>query len=91
MENNRVFWMAFCNDGVPLFDIERASRAEAIKDLKEAFRADCGESEEAAAYNDYYIEKYTETDDEVICHGPVLFKMSMGPRGGVRCEETRAI
>lgn len=87
----RVYWMAFCNDGVPLFDIERATRAEAIKDLKEAFRFDCGESETAAAYNDYYIEKFTETDDECICQCTEYFKMTIGPRGGVRVERTTAV
>lgn len=86
----RVYWMAFCNDGVPLFDVERATRAEAIKDLKEAFRFDCDEFE-TTAYNDYYIEKFTETDDECICHGSEYFKMTRGPRGGIRAERMRAV
>lgn len=87
----RTYWMAFCNDGVSLFESERATRAEALKDLKDAYRADCRESEEAAAYNDYYIEKFTETDEDVIAHGPEFYNLTMGPRGGVRCERIMAI
>lgn len=88
---NRTYWMALCNDGVELSGIERSTRAEAINDLKEAYRFDHDESPEGVAYNDYYIEKFTETDDECICHGPEHFKMTVGKRGGVRCEKTRAI
>lgn len=87
----RTYWMAFCNDGVPLFDIERETRAEAIEDLKRAYRFDYGEAGEAANYNDYYIEKYTETGDTVYVQDMQFFKMTMGKRGGVKAEHTRAI
>ena len=86
-----TYWMAFCNDGVPLFDIERDTRAEAINDLKRAYRFDFDEAGEAADYNDYYIEKFTENDGDCICYGPEYFKMTMGKRGGVKAERTRAI
>lgn len=86
----RTFWMAFCNDGVELSGIERDTRADAIKDCKEAFRfdfAECGHDPEF----DYYIEKYHETDDELIVCNMEFFKMSMGKRGGVTAQKTRAI
>lgn len=86
----RTFWMAFCNDGVELTGIERDTRAEAIKDCKEAFRfdfAECGGDPEF----DYYIEKYCETDDETRVLDMEFFAMSMGKRGGVTAKKTRAI
>lgn len=86
---SRTYWLAFCNDGVPLFDIERETRAEAINDLKEAYRFDYGEAGEGANYNDYYIEKYTETDDSVYVCDAQYFKMTMGKRGGVKAERIR--
>lgn len=87
----KTYWIAFCNDGVPLFDIERDTRAEAINDLKQAYRFDYGEAGEAANYNDYYIEKYVETDDTLYVRDMQYFKLSMGKRGGVKCEQTKAI
>lgn len=87
----RTYWMAFCNDGVELFGIERSTRAEAINDLKEAFRFDYAESPEGVAYNDYYIEEYHESPSLIVIGKREYFKMTMGKRGGVRCEKTRAI
>lgn len=87
----KTYWIAFCNDGVPLFEVERTTRSEAIKDLKEAYRLDSDESPDGAAYNDYYIEKFTETESELYRHGPEYFKMSRGPRGGVRAERMTVI
>lgn len=87
----RTYWVAYCNDGVPLFDVERFTRAEAIKDLKNAYRFDYEESEVAADYNDYYIEKFTENDYECICHGEEHFKMTIGPRGGVNAKKIKQI
>lgn len=86
----RVFWMAFCNDGVELFGIERNTRAEAINDCKEAFRFDFAECGHDPGF-DYYIEKYTETEDALYVHDMQYFKMTMGKRGGVKAEITKAI
>lgn len=87
----RHFWMAFINDGVEATGIERSTRAAAIKDLKEAFRFDCAESESGDPGFDYYIEEYWETDDETIVGPSEYYKMALGARGGVKCERTMAI
>lgn len=87
----KTYWMAFCNDGISLYDIERSTRAEAVKDLKEAYRFDSDENPDGVAYNDYYIEKYVETESEVYCHGPEYYRMTRGPRGGVKAARIKAI
>ena len=87
---SRVYWMAFCNDGVELTGCERSTRTEAINDLKYAYRSDfedLGHDPDV----DYYIEKYIETDDTLYICDTQFFKMTMGPRGGVKAERTRAI
>lgn len=86
----RTYWMAFCNDGVELSGIERSNRAEAIQDCKEAFKFDCEECGHDPGF-DYYIEKYTETDDTIYVHDMQYFKMTIGKRGGVKAERTMAI
>lgn len=87
----RHFWMAFVNDGVEATGIEQPTRAAAIKDLKEAFRADCAESECGDPGFDYYIEEYWDSDTETIVGPSEYYKMTLGPRGGVKCRRTRAI
>jgi hypothetical protein len=82
--------MAFCNDGVEMTGIERETRAEAINDLKEGFRFDFCELGHDPGF-DYYIEKYTEIDDTLYVRDMQYFKLSMGKRGGVKCERTKAI
>lgn len=84
------YWMAFCNDGLELTGIERSTRAEAINDCKEAFKFDYGELGHDPGF-DYYIEEYHETDDTTYVENVQFFKMTMGKRGGVHCERTRAI
>lgn len=74
----RKFWIAFCNDGVTLTGIERATKAEAIKDCKEAFKNDPS--------GDYYIEQYEELEGLSIVTDMHLLKMTMGKNGSVHCE-----
>ena len=85
------FWMTFCNDRVELFGTECQTRAEAINELKEAFRFDYSESPSAAEYNDYYIEEYFESPSIITIGKTEFFKMTIGPRGGVRAQKTKAI
>ena len=84
------YWMTFCNDGVELFGTECATRAEAIKELKEAYRFDVEEMGHDPGF-DYYIEEFSETDDEIRILDTQFFRLRMGKRGGVYCERTRAI
>ena len=86
----RHYWMAFCNDGLELTGIERSTKAEAIKDCKEAFRFDCEELGHDPGF-DYYIEECWDSDDETIVGPSEYYKLTMGPRGGVKCQRTRAI
>lgn len=85
------YWMAFQNDGIELFGVERYTRQEAIKDIKEAYKADYWEFGGEDPGFDYYIEEYWETESEIMCGGPEFYKPTMGKRGGVKCDRTRAI
>lgn len=80
----RTYWIAFCNDDVPLFDVERDTRSEAINDLKEAFSFDHRVAGDAAYDNDYYIQKFCETDDTLYVMDKQYFKMTIGKRSGVK-------
>ena len=84
------YWMTYCNDGVELFNTECPTRAAAIDELKTAFRFDSEESPVAAAYNDYYIEQYIETESEIITVNTEHFKLTIGKRGGIRCVKVSA-
>ena len=81
------YYMTFCNDGVELFGTECKTRKEAIAELKEAYRFDCGECEyDPCDFNEYYIEERWETDDELIVGESEYYKLTMGKRGGVTCK-----
>lgn len=84
------YWKAFCNDGVELTGEERDTRSEAINDIKEAYRFDFAEIGHDPGF-DYYIEEYIETDDTIYLCDMQFFKLSMGKRGGVKCERIREI
>lgn len=84
------YWMAFCNDGVELFGEKRATREEAIEDCKKAFRFDFEECGHDPGL-DYYIEEYMETENETFVRPAQYFKMTMGPRGGVRCKRIKNV
>lgn len=79
------YYMTFCNDDVELFGTECRSRADAIKELKEAFRADCAELEGENPF-DYYIKEYWETETTCYCSDQVNYSLTLGKRGGVTCK-----
>lgn len=81
----RKYWMAFCNDGDAITGIERATKAEAINDCKEAFRFDYGQCGHDPG-NDYYIEQFEELEGFSTTVDMHLLKMTMGKNGGVHCE-----
>lgn len=74
----RKYWMAFRNDGEELTGIERATKAEAMNDCKEAFKNDPN--------GDYYIEQYEELEGLPVVIDMHLLKMTIGKNGGVHCE-----
>lgn len=74
----RKYWMAFCNDGDAITGIERATKAEAINDCKEAFLGNPG--------GNYYIERYTEMEGLSVIEDLQILKMTIGKNGSVRCE-----
>lgn len=77
--------MAFRNDGEAITGIERATKAQAMNDCKEAFRSDyeqCGHD----PGNDYYIEQYEDLEGIAAIIDLHLLKMTIGKNGGVRCE-----
>jgi len=84
----RHYWMAYCNDGVELSGIERETRSDAINDCKQAFRFDFAECGENPGF-EYYIEECHEMEDEILIVREEYFKMTMGPRGGVKCQKIR--
>lgn len=73
----RKYWMAFRNDGDAITGIERATKAQAMNDCKEAFKSDPG--------GDYYIEQYEELEGLPVVMDVQLLKMTIGKNGGVRC------
>lgn len=85
------YWMTFVNDGVELFGTECQTRKEAIDELKKGFKFDYEMSPTVAEYNDYYIEQYVETEEEVITVNREYFKMTVGKRGAVKAVKTMAI
>lgn len=88
---SKHYWMTFCNDRVELFGTECQTRTEAINELKKAFLFDHGESPSAATHNDYFIEEYFESPNLIVVGKTEYFKMTIGPRGGVRAQKTREI
>ena len=70
--------MAFCNDGDAITGIERATKAEAINDCKEAFLGNPSGS--------YYIERYTEMEGLSVIEDLQILEMSMSKQGKVQCK-----
>lgn len=81
------YYKTCCNDGVELFGTECRTRADAIEELKKAYRFDFAECEcDPGEWNEYYIEECWETDSELRVSEPQYYKMAMGKRGGVTCK-----
>ena len=74
----RKYWLAFRNDGDAITGIERATKAQAINDCKEAFKNDPS--------GDYYIEQYEELEGIAAVMDMHLLKLTVDKNGSIRCE-----
>lgn len=78
------YFMTFQNDGMEIYGTKCPTLRAAIKELKEAYRADFEECEGEPGH-DYYVQEFYETDDTLQYGIRIDYDLSMGPRGGVRC------
>lgn len=61
----RTYYIVCCNDGCPLSK-ELTTKKEAIKEMKSIIKEDTELlGEDATRRNDYYINKYVETDTTI--------------------------